>query len=264
MKRNLFIISSLFLFCSCTTNISLDQIYKPKIVVQGQILENGTTKIKLSQTVNTTEEDVFPVVKNAVIKVTSSDGESEQLTEFEGGIYEGDSLLGIAGKSYLLEVNMEGTTNTAETVLPTFDLEILELTLDSLPKDSLGFCPQLLSIEFNKVNVDDVYLIFSISLNGFLHPAVVFYKNEQMSPQNLNVPLDTIALIASGDVIGVDLLLVEKWHYDYLKKVENSGNQEIISGLLIGPPDNLKGNLEGGALGYFGAAAKRFLEITAP
>lgn len=264
MKYNLFIIIILSLSWSCTTPIDLDVVYEKKIVVEGSISAANTAHVRLTQTVSATDEDLFPVVTNAVITLSDSDGNMEVLMEETDGVYTGNSIIGEGGKSYQLDIKTEEKTYTAQANLLDFSIDLEQLILTDAPSDTLEIIPQLLSIDLKKKETDSLYVIFSVALNGSEKQSFTFYKNEQPTVQNLNVPLQVFNFLKTDDVLTVEAIQVEKWLYEYWIQIPGSGNQEIISGLLIGPPSNLQGNINEDALGYFGATTHRFIEITIP
>jgi len=121
-----------FILVSCQKEINIKSMnYDKKLVIEGYI-ENGQVPIVMISrsvpyfdkiTLNTLMTDVL--VTDAVVTVTSSDGDSEQL---QLGLcddspvyvaYTGNTLRGEVGKKYHLKVEWKGKTYTAETSIVT-------------------------------------------------------------------------------------------------------------------------------------------------
>jgi hypothetical protein len=131
--------------CSCRKDVTLDlPEYKQKVVIEASIETGNTALVFLSYSVPYFEEFDFSHPEKAFIKgaaVTITDGlESETLTEADpsaGFIYVGTKIRGAEGRSYTLQVTVDGRTFEASTSIHQ------AVHLDSLyfkgEQDSLGF-----------------------------------------------------------------------------------------------------------------------------
>lgn len=264
MQFKLLIITLLLICLSCTKKVDLGVVYEKKIVVEGGIENGQRAQLRLSQTVSATDNDVFPMVENALVELTDMEGNSEILIESSAGIYEGNSLLGEPDKSYTLTIQSENKNYSATTKIPKLTVDLATIRLDTVEVDSFGLTIQTVVLQFEKTRADSIYCQFDLFSNDQKIGQPIFYKSEIPVQQNLELDLFTYNLLQSGQVIQVKMLQMESWQFNYQKSIQEKGEEEIISGLLIGPPDNLVGNIENGGLGYFGAINQAVLEFEVP
>jgi hypothetical protein len=142
------ILALLLVVVCCSENTSYDLAYEPAIVVDGQIELNGYPKVFLTRNipyyVQIDSADLqYLVLKQA--KITVSDGhQSEILTlkfnkkEFPPYYYQGNEIMGKAGKTYSLTIEYGEKTLTATTTIPApvfLDTAWFQV---NTPGDSLG------------------------------------------------------------------------------------------------------------------------------
>lgn len=145
LKRASFILMLLpLVFFSCRKDIKVKlPEYKQKVVIEASIETNGYASVFLSYSIPFFGDFDYSQPTDAFIKgaiVTVSDGTlTETLTETPGigYYYFGTTLKGQAGKTYYLEVTVNGKTYTANTFIHP------PVALDSLyfkgEKDTLGY-----------------------------------------------------------------------------------------------------------------------------
>jgi hypothetical protein len=265
MKYSALIISILLIGISCTRNVDLQEVFEEKIVIEGNISKDSLAIVRISQTVNSTEPDEFPMVQNATVVLTNAMGMEETLEETDTGIYQSETLNGKAGKSYQLSVIAKGEASTATATIPFKNIDLLGLSLrDTVISLNIDLTVYSLDVDFQKNGVDSLYCLFYVYRNNVRSANPVFYKNENPTIQNINLHLMDYTSLITGDILKVEVEQMEKWQYEYLLNVQQNNNTETISGLLIGPPDNLVGNISGDALGYFGATTKDFIAFIVP
>src|SRR4249919_2009155 len=114
--------------CSCTKVISVNlNDANANIVIEGVVDDNpGPYQVRISQTVNFSEPNVFPPVPGATVTITdSTTGITDNLIENPAGWYTTQSLLqGLPGHTYQLYVSANGKIFTASSTMPapvTFD-----------------------------------------------------------------------------------------------------------------------------------------------
>ena len=263
MKYNFFIISALCLVFSCTSSVDLAEVFEEKIVIEGLISEGNPAAIRLSKSVSATAADEFPGVEDAVVELIDFEGNTELLVETDTGYYTGNTLKGQAGKDYQLVVSIGGEKFVAKAEIPFPTLEITTLMFENIQIPNPPFVNQILFINYQKVANEVSYCRIFIYINDILYVKKLF-KHEDDTEQPLIVPFNDIPPLQSNDVIRVEIEQMEEWLYNYLQNIEGNDSEEIISGLLIGPPDNLSANIDGDALGYFGATTNSFLELVVP
>jgi len=89
---------------SCTENIDIDlNSSEPQIVVEASVSTGTQTIVKLAESVNFDENNIFPNVENATVTITDESGNEEVLIETEKGVYI-SNLLGIIGETYYLNI----------------------------------------------------------------------------------------------------------------------------------------------------------------
>lgn len=257
MKYNALIISVLLIGVSCTRNVDLEEVFEERIVIEAVLSKDSTAQVWISKTVNATESDSFPQVTNATVLLNNSQGVEEILTEKSAGFYQSNLLKGTEGETYNLSVTTADETVTASAKIPFLSVDLLEIIFRDFTNTDSSF----LDINFQKNGADSLYCLFRVFKNDSELSPTIFYQNEIPTTQNLAINLLNVASPVPEDVFKVQVEQMEKWQYDYLLSAQQNNDTETISGLLIGPPDNLVGNISGDALGYFGATTKGVIEI---
>jgi hypothetical protein len=171
------LIFTLFLLLSCRKDIKLKlPDYKQKVVVEGSIETGGPPIVLLSWSVPYFGNFDFNTPQNAFIKggfVTVTDGTiTDTLVELDpatGYVYAGFKLLGKQGKTYTLNVTVNGKTFTSSSTI------LSPPKLDSLyfkgEQDSLGFIWQRFS---EPAGVGDNYRWFAKRLTKDQYYAAPF------------------------------------------------------------------------------------------
>src|ERR1700710_425167 len=97
-----------FVLFSCTKVISVNlNNANPNIVIEGIVSDApGPYQVKLTQTINFSDPNIFPPVTGATVKITDSIlGVTDSLTETVPGTYVTQKLLkGLTGHTYQLYV----------------------------------------------------------------------------------------------------------------------------------------------------------------
>lgn len=160
MKKSVYIILFLTtIIYSCTEDfdVDLDSTYS-RVVIQGSIndeLKNHV--VYVSKSADYFDNTATPKVTGAT--VTLSDGVTIfPLTEIEDGVYQTDSIAGEAGKTYTLNVDIDGTQYTASCYL--------------------NYCAPMDSIKFGYYDMSDYYDIEDTTLN------ILLYAQEPSTPNN--------------------------------------------------------------------------------
>lgn len=270
---------------SCEKDITVDlpEVEK-KVVVDGSIFvgEKPTVALTYSFPYFTSFTDLDLSDPNEVgkfivlnAKVTISDGTfTEHLemvfdnTKFPPLLYKADTLVGVPGKTYTLNIEAEGKTYTAVTTIP------FPVALDSIrwfkepQKDSIGTC----RLYFNEPNTPgNIYRLFVkrqgypayVPVDGFsvindqaYNGAKVEYPfnrpNAQSSVFTDNNPQleedETRGFWVRGDSVYVRFCSIDAISYEYIRTLEQAAS---ISGNPFSNPVTVKSNVSGGALGGF-------------
>ncbi len=259
--------------CTERIDISTDNA-APQVVITGCITTDTMVHtVTISQTVGYFGTESPKTFDNARVKING-----EELQYFGSGVYGTDpSFFGVPGTKYTLdvEVDVEGEGRlshyTAEALMPRIhkldSISLIPARSDMDPNDPRWW----LLVHFQDIkNVPNLFgahlYICGLKYSDFLR-RYYLNENEEMAAdgQYIRFPLipeytirhemrwnnDEKILVYTGDTLTVELNMLDRPYFDYLRaaKLEISGSNPIFAG----PPANVPGNIQGGALGIFGA-----------
>lgn len=257
MKSLFLIIISLFLFTSCEKEIDLDLADQSgKIVIEANITDQaGPYYVKITKSVAFTENNVYPVIKDATVVLSDNTGQTETLKYIGEGFYETKLFSAVQGRTYTLKVSAEGKEYTAQSKMPEAVL------LDDLQQDSFLVAGELsytlLPIFTDPPALGNRYLFsytvnnsgktfeaFSDNVNnGMVNQRPLFLPNEDDDGDGEKTKV--------GDTIHVEMQCIDTNIYTYYSSL-----LQIIDGGGPGggiTPSNPPSNINNGALGYFSA-----------
>lgn len=257
MRRNLYKLSVLFIVAlsSCEKVIDLDLNEAEKKYVIEAIVQDqpSTSKVLISQTKDFDEDNTFPGVSGAVVTITESGGATSTLTENSPGVYTNATLVGTSGKTYTLNVTINGETFSAVSTMP------VKVNLDTIfVTDEVFFGEERKIV--NAVFDDPPGLgnsyRFVQYVNGMKEDQIM-YRNDDYSDDRVIAHKmfyftdneDDPRIIESGDQVTVDFNCIDKNMYKYWFSMDRSSTG--LAGQAT--PTNPVTNLQGGALGYFSA-----------
>jgi len=228
------------------------------LVVEGLITNTGlaqTVRLTRSTTYNVTGAP--PAVTGAVVTVTPEGGVAVTLPEVSPGLYSvpAASLPGVEGRAYALRVVANGQVHTAtDTLRRVPELEFIRwiYTVDGGRDDEelTGFIPAVRFRDFQ--GVGDHYKL-RFYRNGLVYrdgPGDFYFINDRFIDGNLvQEDLEFEAWIYQpGDNYTIELqslsLPAYNWYVDIAQSV-------VSNNPFVGPPYNARGNIRGGALGFF-------------
>jgi Domain of unknown function (DUF4249) len=255
MKNIVFIAFLSIIFNSCEKVIEIDlNSTDPQIVIEGEISDQvGIYTIKISKTVNFSDANNYPPVQGATVKIADDAGTSETLTETAAGIYKTRNLLGIAGRTYTLNVNIAGKIYTAVSAMPTLvplqGIKIIPSNLlrpgqdtgarfiaipNYIDPPSIGNCYRFIQTLNNKV--DNAFIVFNDNVNnGMPNQRPIFSRDLELK---------------KGDTLMVEMRNLDRPVYEYFYSLNQSSGNGPGGGTT---PANPVSNIVGGALGYFSA-----------
>lgn len=245
----------ILLTASCEKVIDIDlNTADKKYVIEGNLTDKpGTAKVLISQTKNFDENNTFPPVSGAVVKITESGGATTTLTETTPGAYEAASLTGTSGKSYTLSVNIGGKIFSGQCTMP-----------QKVNLDTIYTTDELIFSDFRKIVnavVDDPPGLgnnyrFIQYVNGIKEKQILIRNDDYSDGRRIVNKLfyfsddnDNERNIKTGDQVMVDLLCIDPVIYKYWFSLDRSST----GGSGQATPSNPVTNLDGGALGYFSA-----------
>jgi hypothetical protein len=244
----------IIVFSSCQKVINLDlNSASPQIVIEGNVYDQtGPYLVKISQTVNFDESNVYPPVTGATVEISDNAGNSEVLTESSSGTYITSALQGITGRTYTLSVTSKGKTYTATSTIPN------PVNIDSIYLEKSMFGNE----KFVSVNFND-----PANINNYYH-LVEFINNKRqtgfnVTDDNLNqgetisysfITAGNDSKLGTGDTVTVWLETIDKGVYEYFRTAGRDDGQSSS-------PSNPTPNISNGALGYFNACSLRTISI---
>ncbi len=263
------ILSTIFLFTSCTEIIDINtNAADPQIVVEGSIDTDGKAWVYITKTDDLNGNNVFPLVSDAVVKITDNDGNTEELPEVEPGKYASNSsyFIGTVGKTYHLSVQVEDKNISSSSTIPYFvKIDSISVLNSVYPGGGppVGNQPA----PFYEINVhysdpESIinYYRMMLFVNGTAKSNHVytdkFNNGNQVSQTLIMYNPD----LTSGDTISLEMHCIDKNVYEYFNSMGNStmGAQNTSS------PANPYTNLSGAILGYFSAHTMERKEYIIP
>ncbi len=250
-RNIIFIAAILICITSCEKVIYIDlNTVNPLVIVEGNITDlPGPYTVKLSNTVNYYDPNVFPAVAGAKVTVSDNASNSEVLKETTPGIYQTSSLQGVIGRTYSLNiVTSGGNTYTAQSTMP-----------DSVPIDSINFTIRNDSTYRTICKFKDPpgiinYYKLQVSSNDTLAldtTNVRILEDGLADGQELSITYRTRFVL--GDTANVMLDCIDLATYNFYRTMANV--EGGIGASLGSPPANPVTNVSNGGLGYFSAHA---------
>lgn len=277
---------------SCEKDIDFDlEEQAPKLVVEASIENGQAPVVVLSQSFDyfsqiDSADLAGSFVRNAVIRV-SNGSITHQLKEYAipspFGIfyyYSNDttssspSFKGEEGKSYTMEIQVDGQRYTGTTTIP-----VLTKTVDSLWwKPSPNNPDTNLVVLMARVNDPKGfgnYIRFYTSTNGgnffpglnsvfddqIVDGTIYDIEVEQGVDRNQEIDFETYSFFQRGDTVTVKFTNIDKATYDFWRTMEyNYGS----IGNPFSSPTRVLGNISNGALGYFGGYAVQYRSLVIP
>jgi Domain of unknown function (DUF4249) len=244
MKKHniLYIVFVSALFTSCRKIINVDLKNAPSnIVIEGRIDNNNPGKVTISKSVPFSSSNSFPPVTRATVKVTDDRNNNFILTESTGGTYSNNSLVGVPGRTYTLNITAEGKNYTATSVMPQ------KVNLDTLVQDKIILTNS--QIVVNALFTDPAgfgnYYHFIETINGKQSKFIYVLDDIYQDAGIIEVQFfDDDMKLKAGDVVQIEMQCIDKNIYRYLK-----GLADLQDGGTV--PANPESNINNGALGYF-------------
>lgn len=242
--------TSLILF-ACEKEIDLDLDESAQLfVIEGIVHDSlGGNYVLLSKTRAYNNNEPIEKITNANVQIKDGTGTIYSLTETLPGYYTSPTLKGISGRTYELNVNINGNIITATSFMNP-RTEIDSITYE----EEAGFGGA------NEEKKYGVFCHFTDSLNyvnyyrikAFLgteqKSGFVNWSDDAIDGVSTFLPIFNVTYLA-GDTATIQLLSVDETNFRYFTAVSSSQGGEV--------PGNPISNLSGDkVVGYFGAYAK--------
>ena len=257
----------LFVSTSCQKVINVDvKNAEKKFVVEAIVTDQpGESIVKLSTTKNISETNEFPGVSGAIITITDNAGNAYAFQETTAGNYQNAGFTGESGKTYFLEVKIDGNTFTARSMMSQkVSLDTLYITDDVL----FGESRKLANIAFQDPPGKGQCYRYIQYINGNKSKPIFVNNDDYIDGKYVDTKLwyvvededDEEEKIKTGDTVRIDMLCIEPAVYKYWFSVFQSATGESQSA----SPANPVSNISGGALGYFSAHTFQSLTVQVP
>ena len=236
---------------SCQKVINIDlKDQDPVVMIEGVVTDSPSTPhtVKITKSVNFSEDNVFPAVTGAYVTISDNAGNSVTLNESSPGVYQNSTLPGISGRTYYLNVTADGKTYSASSSMPQ------KINLDSVligegsglgPPGSIAATP-LYTDPAGKGN----YYRFKLR-NNQQESKNIFLLDDQISDGTTNKRslTDGDLEFKSGDTAVIMMMCIDKATQLYFYSLSQNGSGPNSSAT----PANPVSNITGATLGYFSA-----------
>lgn len=254
MKTILALLSFVILFASCEDVIDIElNSNEPKLVIVGKIsgAAEETSKIQLSMSSDYFEPGSYSMVSDASIEVTNQYGEIINFLETTPGNYVSEDLKGEEDMIYNLNVVVEGKEYSAEVKMPQ-KVNIGMLSFEETPvymEFSGGYL--IYSSLQDPVGTENFYRMKAYNINDTTKAkkSLYVFDDEYVDGKEIMMRWDTEQFMPQ-DTIVVELQTLDESTYDYYVAL-NALNENSFIGNAN--PSNPETNINGDALGYFGA-----------
>lgn len=260
-SRSIVLLLLVFMSFSCRELTELDlPEQEPRLVIEGELTDGaGPHTVRLTLTQDYFSQAPPPVVEDAQVFISDDEGNREQLQYLGNGYYQTQSLEGILGHTYMLQVEWQGQTYAASgTLLP-------KASVDSLSVAYYDAIPPVLDAGY--------YLTFygRIPPEAADYYRVKVYENDSLYndrtdllvPDSRFVPDRIVEQLAYpfevGDTVRLELYSLNADMYDYYVELRSLLFND--GGLFSPPPRNPTSNIvnitnpEQPPLGFFQVAS---------
>ncbi len=242
------IVSIALASCKKVINININDA-TPQLVIQGNVTNvSGITTVTISKSINYSQDNIFPTVSGAVVSIKDSTvGITAPLIEIASGTYQTSVLQGVPGHTYLLSVQLNGTTYNASSTMAN------PVVLDSVTfQVNSGFGQTLINPMPNFQDPAGInnYYQFIQSINSKITKKTFVFDDRLSDGRYVSRQLfNDSAYIQPKDTVQLEMRCLDKNVYEYFKELSglDPTNGQPTS------PANPTSNISGGALGYFSA-----------
>lgn len=257
------LLAILFASTACEEVIELEVSNgDPVLVIEGSITNQALApaQVKLSMSGSYFEPGEYPAVEGAEVVLVSSSGERSTLQEEGEGVYKAANLIGEVGEAYTLEIASGGELIRTQSVMER-----------AVPLDSVSFISSnggpfegiFPRVHFQDPAGEATNLRFLVWVNGIPFPTILVYNDNLTDGANAISPLNILG-IASGDELVVQAFSLDQAGYDYYNTLSSIVGDGFGPGGQSAAPSNPISNIEGNAVGYFGAHGVSTISVRVP
>ncbi|MCG8701250.1 MAG: DUF4249 domain-containing protein, partial [Bacteroidales bacterium] len=243
------VIITLVLFTSCEEIIDVElNDAEPQLVVEATLFPNEQPKVFITKTTDFFEPKTENYVSDALVSIRDNEGNSADLVYHSNGYYSTGSFLGEVGKTYTMQVTVDGETHFANsTIYPKNELDTIEIENVSSPMG--GDEQRMVQVKLESEANAEMYSRVKVVKNGE-------NLNQYFVSQSSMIPLRY--RFEKGDTLEIQMLTLDKEMYYYFRTLSDIAGEH---GMPSSSPANPVTNWDKDILGYFGAMniEKRFL-----
>jgi hypothetical protein len=251
--KNIFILLVLFIgvmSCEKVIDIPLNEADK-RVVIEAVCNDRvGESKILLSKSGSIYEESVFDKINDAIITVTDENGLVTTFIEdgTSTGVYGHPTFKTEPNQVYKLNVTIGVDVYTAQSVTKTFvPLSIVYYQKEPSSPFVQTDNDSIYTVFFSYLDnmTDENYYRVKVTKNGILDSYLYVVDDKLYNGESYVQPLFANAF-DQADTCFIEFLNIDKANYTYFTSKEAGSDGSAT-------PANPVSNIEGGALGYFGA-----------
>lgn len=261
--QNLFIgLSLIYLMTSCEDVIELDlNDIPPRLVIEGVITDQpGPYYVKISESAKFYDSNIFPSVSGATVTISDNEGNAEILIEDSPGVYKTTDIQGVRGRTYTLDVELDGENYTAESTIPAQQIPLDSIAVEFKEESFFEDEGYYFTIFFQDPPVTRNYYRLLVYVNGApfifnqddedesnrLEDNNLWLQDDKFTDGNIQ-DLELPHNLSLGDSLSLELLHIDRTTYDYYRTLN-----DVITSQGVAPSNPLS-NFQEAALGYFGA-----------
>jgi hypothetical protein len=250
MKNLVYIFIIAFFSISCERIIDVDlKDSEPQFVIDAYTYDSlAFSKVRLSYSSNFYEMGDYQLIEDAEVKIYDEQNNEYLFTHVDSGLYVNSSFKLDNLTRYHLQVNHADDAYDAYSTCP------LEVKIDSIHFEENFFQPEDKGEVF-RVNVffqDTVsvknYYRLRIKINDVYQDGFFIFDDQFFDGNTIEYNFNSIELVENDDV-SVELMGIDKNNYDYFLSLIRTSSP----GGNGSTPGNPPSNIEGGAIGIFGA-----------
>ncbi len=261
------IILIIIAFTSCEKVVIIDvKSSGSKVVVQGNLNNDSVPYlVQLDNSVSYYADNVFPPILGAQVKISDNAGHAEVLRELGKGYYQTDSIRGVPGRTYFLQIISNGNTYTSYGTMPNpvpIDSFLLRPTLNRFTHDTTGY---RVTCKFtDPIGTGNYYKVVISSKDTAAIGTTTgrILSDKYTDGQQLSVTFRT-NLIAN-DSVSIQVQSITKSTFDFYNTLTNAEGEVGASQFLSSLPANPTNNISNGGLGYFAVYAETKKTIVIP
>lgn len=266
--KNLISILCLFVImtsCEKVIDVNLNDT-APQYVIESMLLAGSNDfEVRISRTTSYFDSSAPAWVSDAVVLLTSENGELYELQLTQNGLYVHNDLDPVEGQTYTLEVTVAGSTYTASNTIPQFvpiselsyvDNDVVMTIQDPVETENFYWI-------YNAVNEidEEEYNRRRDFIDDFANNGSLISYNFYGSFDEGEEEDDFGPSLESGDIVYVELRSIDAQTNTYFSTLDDILESD---GPFATSPANPVTNWSNGALGYFGAGYSDFGMITIP